>query len=40
MVDDRVYAERNQRRLLISREPFLQFFSANGVSIVCNLRAA
>ena len=40
MVDDRVYAEHDQRRLLISGERFLQFFSANGVSAVRDLLAA
>ena len=40
MVDDRVHAEHDQRRLLISGERFLQFFSANGVSAVRDLLAA
>ena len=40
MVDNRVYAERDQHRLLVSREIFLQFFNANGVSAVCDLLEA
>ena len=40
MVDDRVYAERDQLRLLNSGEHFLQFFSANGISAVRDLLAA
>ena len=40
MVDDRLYAEHDQRRLLVSGERFLQFFVASGVSAVHDLLAA
>ena len=40
MFDNRVYAECDQHRLLISGEHFLQFFSANSISTVRHLLAA
>ena len=40
MVDNRVYVEHDQHRFLVSGEPFLQFFSANGIGAVCDLLAA